>query len=81
MKGKLIRYNKIRRPVATFLNQLVNIGVTNPQSSEGPITQDSDCYLGFTTPCIGRRYGPRNLPGVVIDFFSHSSSGLCYALL
>ena len=26
--------------------------------------------LDVTTPCQGRRYGPRNLPGVVISLFA-----------
>ena len=32
MKEKLIRSDTIRRPVATFLNQLVNMGITIPKA-------------------------------------------------
>ena len=32
MKGKLIRSDTMRRPVATFLNQLVNVVITIPEA-------------------------------------------------
>ncbi len=56
MKGKLIRSDMIRRLVATFLNQLVNVSVTI-QTQLLPLNTDSlsDSFLvSLFTPGVHR---------------------------
>ena len=64
MKGKPIESDTIRGPLATFLNELLNVDITIPEAEKAQEHKMVTVTWASPPPAFGRRYSPRNLPGV-----------------
>ena len=81
MKGKLIRSDTIRGPLATFLNQLVYVVIIISEAVKVQEHETATFTWASPPPALAGGTVPGTSLELKIDFVSHSSPGLCYTLL
>ena len=71
----------IRGPLASFLNQLVNMDVTIPEAEKAQEHKTVTVAWASPPPALAGGTVPGTSLELIADFVSHYSPGLYYALL